>query len=126
MSLAADTWQSLIDTFENVHGITTCDVTLRTLSLGDRDDETGWRAKSFSTSTIEMIVISRGANSLHLVPGLYAQTDAIGRTRSSLSVGDEIKTAANVYYEVKAIRDNYVGDLLFHRDCDLTELPLHT
>jgi len=125
MTKAEKDWQATKKRFVGISGVSSIDVTLRSLSLGDRDTVRGWREKSFSESTIEMIVISRGANSLHLIPGLYAQNDAVGRTRDSLEIGDEIETAANVYYEVKTIRNNYVGDLLWFRDCDLAELPFH-
>jgi len=128
MTKAEDDWKAVKRGFTSISGVTSIDVTLRSLTVGNnasRDDETGWRDKSFSESTIEMIVISRGANTLHLVPGLYAQTDAVGRTRDYAKLGDEIKTAAGVYYKVKSVRDNYVGDLLWHRDCDLTQFSLH-
>jgi len=111
--------------FTGISGVSSIDVTLWSLSLGDRDTVTGWREKSFSESTIEMIVLSRSVTAMHLVPGMYARLDAVGRTRDTLEIGDEIETAANVYYEVKTIRNNYVGDLLWFRDCDLAELPLH-
>jgi len=121
-------WQAIKKRIIGLSGVTNIDVTLLSLTVGNnasRDDETGWRSKDFPESTIEMIVIPRGANSLHLVPGLFARIDAVGRTRDYAKIGDQIKTAAGMYYEVKAVRSNYVGDLLWHRDCDLTELPLH-
>jgi len=125
-SQAEEDWADVIAEFTDVTGVSNCNVTLRSLSLGVRDTITGWRAKSFSESTIEMIIISRGANAMHLIPGLYAQTDAVGRTRNeTINMGDEVKTAADVYYEVKVIHDIHIGDLLWHRDCDLAELPLH-
>ena len=112
--------------FTAISGVSNINVTLRSLSLGSRDSVTGWRKPSFSETTIEMIVIPKAANSLHLVPGLYAQLDAVGRTRATTpEIGDEIKTAAGVYYEIKTLTRVPVGDLEWFRDYDLTELSLH-
>ena len=100
-------------------------VTRRRLMLGARDDTTGWYAKGFAESTIKMVVVPRGANSLSLKTGVYARLDAAGLTQDVVLEGDEIETVASVFYEVKTIRENWIGDSFEFRACDLTELPMH-
>lgn len=101
------------------------DVTRRKLVLGARDDTTGWYTKSYAESTIELVVVPKGANSLALKTGVYARLDAVGLTQDVVFVGDEIETSASVFYEVKTVKPRWVGDSFSHRVCDLTELPLH-
>lgn len=99
-------------------------VTRRALTLGSRDGSTGWRAITFTPSTIEMIIQPRGSPFMHLLPGAFAREDAVGRTADTVEVGDQILDSFGTYYEVKAIKGWPIGDSLVYRDCDLAELPL--
>ena len=93
--------------------------------LGTRDSVTGWYAKGYAESTIDMVIVPRGANSLSLKTGVYARLDAVGLTQDVVLVGDEVETIPHVFYEVKTIRENWIGDSFEFRACDLTELPMH-
>ena len=93
--------------------------------LGARDATTGWYAKSFAESTINMVLVPQGANNLSLRTGVYARLDAAGLTQDVVLLGDEIETVAGTFYEVKTIRENWIGDSFEFRACDLTELPMH-
>ena len=98
-------------------------VTRQKLTLGTRDSVTGWYAKSFVDTTVEMIIITKGSTNSLLPPGTYVRTDALGLTTDGFLEGDQI-LADNTYYEVKATREHTVGDSFYYRECDLTLLPL--
>lgn len=122
-----DLLTSIIQAFTSLYGATTFDVTWRDLSLGDRDSETGWRKKTFSESSIQMVIIPKGATDMMVVAGVYVRYNALGLTASVVSVGDEVKNADNVYYEVKTMSRWKIGSTgkVDHYQCDLVELPLH-
>ena len=121
-ALGGKLWERLKRTFSK-HG--SLDVTLRTLSLGDRDEESGHRAKSYSDSTIQMLVLMKGARQQLLNVGTYCRLDAVGFTNRPVKVADEIQSG-DVYYEVDAVRPYKItpGRTEYYK-CDLTELPLH-
>ena len=120
----SDLFDDLVRSFEDEGG--SCDVTRKALILGDRDSETGWRAKNFSETTIKMIIIPRGATQSALKAGTYVRLDAVGLTDTLLSEADEVKTSGGTYYEVKAIRNHSITpDTVEYYECDLTKLRLH-
>lgn len=115
-------WESLKRTFSKQGSL---DVTLRTLSLGDRDSDTGWRAKTYSDSTIQMIIATRDARQILLRTGTYVRKDAVGFTDTPVKIADEIQLGT-LYYEVDAVRPHKITpDRTEYYKCDLTELPLH-
>jgi hypothetical protein len=135
-----DDWDTLVQTCENLSSLSgsqawnklkkavtsmglTLNVTKRALTLGSADAITGWYAKSFTESTIEMILVQKGSTSSFLPPGTYVRTDALGLTADTVEEGDEI-LANSKYYEVKTVRPHYLGDSFYYRECDLTLLPL--
>lgn len=100
-------------------------VTRRKLQLGSRDSTTGWYDKAYAESTVDMIVVPRGATNMPLPAGVYVRLDAVGLTADPVDEGDEIKTDAGVYYEVKGVKLHYFADSFMYRECDLTRLALH-
>lgn len=116
-------WNQLLKTFESAFG--SFDVTRRALTLGDRDSVTGWRKKSYSETTIKMIVIPRGATKMMLQAGTFVTLDGKGLTITAVKEGDEIQVGS-IYYEVKAPVEVYSkpGTVEYY-NCDLAELPLH-
>jgi len=100
-------------------------VTRRALSLGDADTVTGWYAKTFTNSTVEMIIRPKGSTFMMLGMGFYARYAQTGYTQDPVVEGDEIKDAQNVYYEVKSIEEHFLGDNFFFRECELMKLPIH-
>lgn len=119
-----DVWERLVRRVE-ADG-SSADVTRRTLSLGARSATTGWRAKSYAESTIEMVIFERGSTPTALPPGTYVRTDALGLCAAGVVEGDEIQDAAGRYWEVHAVRDHTRLDDFLYREADLTRLPLHT
>jgi len=98
---------------------------LRKLQLGVRDSVTGWYDKYYAPDvTIEMLIISRGTSSYAIAVGSYVRLDALGLTADEIRIGDEVEQEAT-YYEVKAIRDHRIANSFSHRECDLTQLPMH-
>lgn len=118
-----DDWDKLLRAFEN---IASHDLTLRKLSLGARDSTTGWRAKSFTESTIEGILATKGMLPSALPVGLSVRYDAVLRTADGVAEGDEIEDASSNFWEVKAVQDVTFGDSFVYRDCHLVKMPLHT
>lgn len=104
-----------------------CDVTLYSLVLGDRDGVTGWREKTFTPSTIKMVIDTKGRSELALKAGTYVRYDALGFTNTAVEEGDEVKTSGGTYYEVKSATPIYkfTPDTIEFYSCDLTKLPLH-
>lgn len=122
-SLGGKLWEHLKRSFSKQGSL---DVTLRTLTLGDRDEETGHRAKSYGESTIQMIIATRGARQILLHTGTYVRKDALGFTNRLVKVGDEVRVGST-YYEVDAVRSMKITpSLLEYYKCDLTELTLHS
>jgi hypothetical protein len=101
------------------------DVTKRALALGSRDAWSGWHAKSWTESTIEMIIVPKGATRMALLAGVYPQLDAVGLTDDSVAVGDQIKDSTSTYYTIEAIKPHYWGDSLSHYECDLTKETMY-
>jgi len=102
------------------------DVTRRKLQLGTRNSTTGWYDKNYAESTIEMIIQTRGATHFPLPAGVYVRLDAVGLSVDPVEINDEIKTSSDVYYEVKGVKPHWWADSFIYRECDLTELPLHS
>jgi len=118
-----DDWDKLLKAFES---IASHDLTLRKLALGARDSTTGWRAKSYTESTIEGIFTTRAAGYVALPAGTYVKLDALLLTADGVAKGDEIQHSDGEYYEVKTVKPHSLGDSFWFRECDLTHLPLHT
>jgi hypothetical protein len=100
-------------------------VTRRALSLGSQDTITGWYAKSFAETSIDMVIVPKAMQQLALSMGSYVRTDAVGFTRHTVEVGDQAKDAYNIYYDVATVESNYMGATLMHHKCDLVKLPLY-
>ena len=105
--------------------MTSADVTLRTLSLGNPDATTGWYAKTFTDSTIKMVILPRGATFQVLGMGYYARYDHSGFTVDPATEGSEIQDSFTNYYEVKTIKDHAWLNTIIMRECELSKLSLH-
>lgn len=101
-------------------------VTLYTLSLGDRDSTTGWCAKEFDAgSTIKMVIVPKGSRFLIISMGYFAYESPLGFTAEAVEVGDEIKDATGVYCEIKDKQKVMWLNQFVCWKCNLEELPLH-
>jgi len=119
-------FDQLVAAFENVDNAST-DVTKRALSLGARDSVTNWRAKSYTTSTVKMIIVDRNAQNMPLPPGTYVRLDALGFTCNGFEIGDEVyHPRSTKYYRVMGVKPRWRGNSFQWRELDLTEMPLHT
>jgi len=103
----------------------TLDVTRRALTLGSQDSVTGWYARNFSESTIEMVILPRNAASLTVGMGLYPKYTLSGFTQDPVEVGDEIIDAAENYYEIKTVEEYYLCNSFLYRECELAKMQLH-
>jgi len=121
-----DDFEKMLKAFERLVGPFDADVTWRRLMLGSRDSTTGWYEPFWETSTIKMIIISRGASSMVVDAGVYVRLDAVGRTQTPVQEGDQIFVeGSRLYYEVKSAKPMFLLGSFSHYECDLTLLPLH-
>jgi hypothetical protein len=107
--------------------VPSANVTLRTLSLGSQDLVSGWYAKSFAASTVKMIIRPKGASFTYQGAGYYAKylnTGFCGPTTTILE-GDEVVDSNGSYYEVKTVEEEWYLNVLSHKVCELSKLPLH-
>jgi len=105
--------------------MTSFNVTRRALSLGARLAWSGHRTKTFAETTIEVVIVPRGASQLAIIAGVYPVTDAIGLTADTVVVGDQIKDSANVYWDVETVEDVYWGDSFAYRQCNLNKAVMY-
>jgi len=70
-----------------------------------------------------MFITPRVATVNLLPPGVYVRLDAVGVTADSVDEGDEVKTESDVYYQVETVKEHFLGDSFFFRECDLTLSP---
>jgi len=103
----------------------TCDVTRRRLTLGTRDTITGWRAKTWEDRTISGILVPGSSLPISTLAGTYVRSDALFSTMDGLLEGEEIETATGQFYEVKTMKERYMGNSFAYRDCELTLLSMH-
>jgi hypothetical protein len=99
-------------------------VTRRALALGALDSITGWYAKEWANSTIEMPILKRGTTLTGLPIGSYAKYDKSGFTQDPIAEGDQIIDSFGNYYEVESVEDITIGDSLYSFECQLTRLTV--
>lgn len=103
-------------------------VTLRTLSLGShasRDSWSGWRTKTYTPSTIDMVIQKKGAIRLSLLAGIYPSLDAVGRTADAVSIGDQILDGDGNYWDVETVVDHKLLDGFIYRDCHMNHAKMY-
>jgi len=118
-------WDRMLQRLKAVGGIS-ADVTRRALELGTRNSTTGWRAKTYTESTIEGVLIPRSSGQIASAAGTYVRTDALFITADGLWSDEELEDTHGKFWKVVAVRDFCFGDSFSHRECDLTYLPMHT
>lgn len=115
-------FERILKRFKQTKGVPSFDVTLKTLMLGDRDSVTGWYAKEYEDSTIEMFVVPKGSFQSFFGIGFHATLDALGFTKEAVNIYDRIVDAANRYWEIKDVVPIVIGDTLKCWKCDLKEI----
>jgi hypothetical protein len=100
-------------------------VTRRELQLGAADSVTGWYAKNWAETQIEMAIFPRAMRSIALSAGFYPHYEVSGFHLDPVAEGDEIVDSFGKYYEVELIAPNAFGDSLVYYESQLTELPIH-
>lgn len=82
-------------------------VTRRQLSLGShasRDSWSGWRTITYTPSTIEMVIVTKGSPSrLITLAGSYPKLDALGETPDPCNIGDQILAGDGTYWVIEGI-----------------------
>ena len=79
------------------HGFSST-VNLSTLTLGAQDADTGWYAKSYTNSSIEMYVIPMALRFMNMAQGLFIEYDANGYTKADVKEGDIISLTNDIRF----------------------------
>jgi hypothetical protein len=80
--------------------VTSFQLTLYSLFLGNQDADTGWYRKGYVIKYARVAIIPKGV--MHTVTGLgyYSRHDALGLTQYEIKVGDTLKTTLGAHYLV--------------------------
>jgi hypothetical protein len=117
-------FSTILNNIKRVEPYVNFNVTLFSLSLSEEADPiTGWFDEVFTESSIEMVIIPKGAHQFLTGTGLYVKTDAMGLTLSCLKEGDRIRSLNDNYYVVHTVLPYFVGNLLIFYEANLIYLP---
>jgi hypothetical protein len=117
---AFDSWVARLKSL----GSTSVNVTRKRLTLGARDSTTGWYAKEYADSTVEMVIVQKESQSVALQAGYFVALDALGFTFDPLWIYDLIVDGSGRTWEIKTVKPARLGDGLLYYAYDLKELPL--
>lgn len=102
-------------------GVSDFNVTLHKLSLGAQDADTGLPAKSYSDSTIELLIVSKDSTALRTALGVNISFDAVGFTTSYVRAYDKVTAASGLKYTVSNVHPVLDGQSLVYYKVDLQE-----
>ncbi len=105
--------------------MTNWNVTRRTLVLGSADSKTGWYAKTYTTSTVDMAIYPRNRRQAALNMGFIPHYEISGYCAVPILEGDEVEDAFGNFYAVELVDPYQVGDTFYYNECSLSKLPLH-
>lgn len=103
-------------------GVST-NITLYTLSLGVQDAVTGWYAKNYDVSTINMVIIPRSAQSLLIGSGTYCRKDAVAFSKTLIQEGDVVTDGFGYNYTITGMRPHGFGNVKVFHEYDLEYTP---
>ena len=117
--------------------VLSANLTRRALSLGARDDKTGWCAKQWTETTIKGILLEAGQSVRMGDFGYTARYPHTLLSPSAVVEDDEVKDANNKYYHVESVKqlwtldrfDGYASNLVKvdpHYDREATSGTWHT
>lgn len=104
------------------HGFTSA-VTRNILNLGIQDSQTGWYAKTYAASTIQMYIITKATKFLVLKQALFIEYDGDGYTKDAVAEGDIIAEANGVQYLVLTVCDRSILSQFSYYEVGLKMLP---
>ena len=113
------------DVFRLHLGVENFNVTLHAFSLGAQDSDTGIPAKTYTDSTIEMMIVTKESRQISSQIGKYVYLDALGITASYVRAWDKITTATGKNYFVNQATPQLDGaGQLVHYEVSLMEEKL--
>jgi hypothetical protein len=104
------------------HGFSST-VTKKTLSLGAADAETGWYAKSYANTSIEMYIITKATRFMVLRQGLFFEYDGEGYTKDSVKEGDLILEPNGNQYVALSVCDRNILNQFRYNEVALKAVP---
>ena len=99
--------------------MTSLNVTLHRLTLGDQREDTGHYLVSYSDSTIKMFIQPRGVMQLKTSVGDFARVDSVGITDVAVQDGDRITDSSGRTYTVLTSAPAEIGDKLVYYEVGL-------
>jgi hypothetical protein len=106
-------------------GYPSFDVTRLALNLGDPDSDTGWYKKNYTSSSIEMAIVTSGSQRLVSSLGYYVGLDGLGFTMDTVEPDDKITDGVGKKWQIATVKPQMVGDVLHFYACDLKELSVY-
>lgn len=104
------------------HGFSSS-VTRKALSLGSPDAATGWYAKNYANTTVEMYIITKTTRFLVLKQGLFIEYDGDGYTKDTVAEGDVITEANGNEYLVVSVCDRNILNQFRYNQVGLRQKP---
>lgn len=102
-------------------------VTAYRLTLGEYDSVTGVPARQFTSTTVSIVIGTKGSPIMFQGGMHYARTDALGITNADLDEGDFLKDSYSTtdinYWYVSARRPVVVGNVFVAYELDLAHAP---
>lgn len=100
-------------------------VTLQTLTLGDPDAKTGQYEVSYTDSTIEMMILQKGASVTLAGVGYYSRYPYTGYTLTAVLEGDKILDANGFTYKVMSCIEYFWLNSFICYECHLEKVPAY-
>jgi hypothetical protein len=103
--------------------MTSYNVTLYKLFLGEQDSVTGHYQRGFTVHSVVMAIFPRGTAFSFNGIGYYTRYDKTGYTNYDLYEGDIILDSFGKYYTIKSLKPWTQGDQFLFYECELEESP---
>lgn len=102
--------------------MTSANVTRRRVTLSTSPNATtGWYTKTYTASSIKMVIQNKNSSFIHENIGYKAIYDLTGFTSAPIRIDDEIIGANGNYYIVKSVQQEWKLDVFSHYVCELVE-----
>ena len=102
------------------------ELTIRYVSLGDRDSVTGWCAKEWDEQTIDGSIQNAGSSKLAFALGTYPKYPHTAYIPDVVRIGDELIDAFSQYYSVDTTEQVAWNNQFDHYMCKCTKLVEHS
>lgn len=112
---------TLISHYKRMTGTGTADVTDYTFLLDVQDPDTGWYTKTWTHSTIEMVIIPSNQSISNTPVGVFTASEFIGYTQDDVRDGDLIYRALDdLFFVIQTRTPLFIGEKLVIYKCTMS------